>query len=81
MTPPQVPEAPHKDAFGVQLRSVALLVLTLCRSVTASRSDCINPVAKNTSGSASIAEPSGRVSAKDVRVDRHDLIPSFFLYL
>jgi len=77
---PQVPAARHEDAFGVQLQSVAMSVFTLSRSVTASRSDCITPVAK-TSESASIAEPSGRVSAKDVRVVRHDLIPRVLVFV
>jgi hypothetical protein len=77
---PQVPAACHKDAFGGQLPSVALSVFMLCVSVSASRSDCITPVTK-TSESASIAEPSGRLSAKDVRVVHHDLIPRFFVFV
>jgi hypothetical protein len=77
---PQVPAARHKDAFGVQLQSVALSVFTLCGSVSASRSDCITPVTK-TKESASIAEPSGRLSAKDVRLVHHDLIPRFLVFV
>jgi len=80
ITTPQVPAARHEDSFGVQLQSVALSVFTLCGSVTASRSDCITPVTK-TSESASIAEPSGRLGAKDVRVVRHELIARFLVFI
>lgn len=77
---PQVPATRHKDAFGVQLQSVALSVLTLCGSVSAPRSNYITPVTK-TSESAPIAEPSGCLSAKDVRLVHHDLIPRFLVFV
>lgn len=78
----RVSAARHKDEFGVQLQSVALSVFTLCGSLSLTFTIRLHFSGNyKTSECASIAEPSGRLSAKDVRMVHHDFIPRFLLFL